>query len=171
MPPRHARRLQGLRLAGGLTCAAAGPRRGGPPLLLLLLPAPLEEFALRERAEELLAAPGAVAVEPARVSYRALGGLPPALAYRVARRQAKRMRLPGVPAAVASSTAHQVPLAVALTSATSAPSCGSSGPTRPTGLDSAFALDLGAATDLRGVWERIESLGIESGRLGSEREL
>ena len=39
------------------------------------------------------------------------------------------------------------------------------------GLDSALVLDLGAATDLRGVWKRVEALGIESGRLGSEREL
>ena len=34
-----------------------------------------------------------------------------------------------------------------------------------------FTLDLAAATDLRPAWERMERLGIESGRLGSERGL
>ena len=87
----------------------------GPSLLLLLLPVKLEQFHLRERAEELLAAPGVLAVEPARVSYRALGALPPLLAYGIARRQAKRMRLPGTPTAIAVFDPHQVPLAVALT--------------------------------------------------------
>ena len=32
-----------------------------------------------------------------------------------------------------------------------------------------FALDLAAAADLVPAWERMERLGIESGRLGSER--
>ena len=32
-----------------------------------------------------------------------------------------------------------------------------------------FTLDLAAAPDLRAAWERIERLGIASGRLGSER--
>jgi hypothetical protein len=48
----------------------------GPPLLVLLLPERLERFELRERAQELLAAPGAVAVDPAHISYRALSRLP-----------------------------------------------------------------------------------------------
>ena len=39
------------------------------------------------------------------------------------------------------------------------------------GIDSALVLDLGAAADLRGLWKRAEALGIESGRLGSERDL
>ena len=147
------------------------PLPGGPPLVILLLPAPLEQFALRERAQELLAAPGAVAVEPARISYGALGALPPALGFFVARRQAKRMRLPGVPAAIAVFHAHQVPLAVALTQRHLGAELWQLGADPTAGLDSAFVLDLGAATDLRGVWKRIEALGIESGRLGSEREL
>ena len=144
---------------------------GGPPLLLLLLPARLEEFELRERADELLAAPGAVAVEPARVSYGALGALPPALALSVARRQAKRMRLPGTPAAIAIFNEHQVPLAVALTLRHAGAELWQLGAEPTEGLGSAFVLDLGAATDLRGIWKRIEALGIESGRLGSERGL
>lgn len=143
----------------------------GPPLLLLLLPTKLGAFALRERAEELLAAPGAVAVEPPRVSYGALGVLPPALAFHVARRQAKRMRLPGTPAAIAVFDPHQVPLGVALTQRHIEAELWELGPEPTEGLDSEFVLDLGAATDLRGVWKRVEALGIESGRLGSEREL
>ena len=39
------------------------------PLCVLLLPAPLEEFELRERAEDLLTAPGVAAVDPPRLSY------------------------------------------------------------------------------------------------------
>jgi hypothetical protein len=148
------------------------PRRAdpaGPPLLLLLLPASLDRFALRERAEELLAAPGAIAVEPARVSYRALGSLPPAVALSVARRQAKRMRLPGAPAAIAVFDELQIPLAIALAARHAGAELWQLGPAPEPGLDSALVLDLGAAPDLRGLWERAERLGIESGRLGSER--
>jgi hypothetical protein len=142
---------------------------GGPPLLVLLLPCALEEFDLRERAEELLAAPGTLAVEPPRISYRVLGGLPPALAYAVARRQAKRMRLPGAPRAIALFDVHQVPLAVALAQRHAGAEVWQLGPEPAAGLDSALVVDVGAAGDLRGVWERAEALGIESGRLGSER--
>ena len=141
------------------------------PLLVLLLPARLEEFRLRELAEELLAAPGALAVEPARVSYRALGGLPPALAYHVARRQAKRMKLPGTPRAIALFDVHQVPLAVSLSQRHPGAEIWQLGDDAADGLDSALVLDLGATRDLRPVWERAEAAGIESGRLGSERRL
>jgi hypothetical protein len=142
---------------------------GGPRLLVLLLPTRLEEFDMRERAQELLAAPGALAVEPPRVSYQRLGGLPPAIAYSVARRQAKRMRLPGTAAAIALFDVHQVPLAVALAQRHRGAEVWQLGPEPSDGLDSALVLDLGAADDLRAVWERAEGLGIESGRLGSER--
>jgi hypothetical protein len=143
----------------------------GPSLLLLLLPTRLEEFELRERAEELLTAPGVVAVEPPRVSYGTLGVLPAALAFHVAHRQAKRMRLPGTPAAVAVFDPHQVPLGVALTHRHIGAELWQLGAEPTAGLDSEFVLDLGSATDLRGVWKRVEALGIESGRLGSERGL
>ena len=141
------------------------------PLLVLLLPTRLEEFHLRERAEELLAAPGALAVEPARLSYRALGGLPPALAYHVARRQAKRMKLPGTPRAIALFDVHQVPLAVALAQRHAGAEVWQLGDDPAEGLDSALVLDLGTTGDLRPIWERAEAAGIESGRLGSERRL
>jgi hypothetical protein len=141
------------------------------PLLVLLLPERLEEFDLREPAEKLLAAPGAIAVEPARVSYRRLGTLPPAFAYHVARRQAKRMKLPGTPRAIALFDVHQVPLAVAMSQRHAGAEVWQLGAEPAEGLDSALVLDLGATGDLRPIWERAEALGIESGRLGSERLL
>jgi hypothetical protein len=68
------------------------------PLLVLLLPRRLEQFALEQRARELLRAPGVVAVDPARLPP---GRLPPTVAAGLAVGQAKRMRLPGSVAAVA----------------------------------------------------------------------
>ena len=151
------------------------PRRNpvlaGPPLLLLLLPSALERFDRRERAELLLAAPGVVAVAPARVSYGALSRLPATLALGIGRRQAKRMRLPGAPAAIGLFDVGQAPLAIALAQRHPGAELWELGPGQTPGLDSAFALDIGTATDLSGVWLRIEALGIESGRLGSERGL
>jgi hypothetical protein len=80
-------------------------------LLVLLLPRPLERFILRDQAEDLLRAPGVVAVDPPRLPYGALARLPEAVADGVAAAQARRMRLPGVPAAVAIFHPLQYPLA------------------------------------------------------------
>jgi hypothetical protein len=139
-------------------------KRGGvdsqDPLLLLLLPARLEQLPQRAPIEQLLAAPGVVAVEPPRVPLSAT------LAGVVAHRQAKRMRLPGVPHAIAVFDAHQIPLAAALIGRHPAAELWSlAGPQN----EADFTLDLAAAPDLRPAWERIERLGIASGRLGSER--
>jgi hypothetical protein len=145
-------------------------RRGaadGPPLLVLLLPAALEAFAMRERAEALLKAPGALAVEPPRVSYGTLGGLPAAVAASVARRQAKRMKLPGTPRAVAVFDPLQLPLADALVLRHPEAELWCLAGAID-GVDDA-GLTLGADADLLPAWERMEALGIESGRLGSER--
>ena len=68
------------------------------PLLVLLLPQPLERFDLEAQARELLGAPGVVAVDPARLP---VGRFPASLAAGLAVGQARRMRLPGMPAAVA----------------------------------------------------------------------
>ena len=68
------------------------------PLLVLLLPTRLERFQLREQTQALLHAPGVVAVDPSRLP---LERLPETLAAGLAIGQAKRMRLPGRPAAVA----------------------------------------------------------------------
>jgi hypothetical protein len=83
-------------------------------LLVLLLPRPLEGFILRDQAEDLLRAENVVAVEPAKLPYGALGRLPDAIGIGIATRQAKRMALPGTPAAVAIFHPFQYPLAGAL---------------------------------------------------------
>jgi hypothetical protein len=139
-------------------------RRGGVdsdrPVLLLLLPARLEELPQRAAVEQLLAAPGVIAVEPPRVPLSAT------LAGVVAQRQAKRMRLPGVPHAVAVFGAHEIPLAGALIMRHPEAELWSLAGDQP---QADFTFDLAAATDLRPAWERMERLGVESGRLGSER--
>jgi hypothetical protein len=133
-----------------------------PPLLLLLLPARLEKMEPRERLEELLAAPGAVAVEPPRVP------LSLAVARVVARRQVKRMKLPGVPHAIAVFETLQLPLAAALIERNPDAELWSLAEPQ---AESDFSFDLRAATDLRPAWQRMERLGIETGRLGSERDI
>jgi hypothetical protein len=164
------------------------PRRRVPesdrPLLVLLLPCALEEFALRARAEDLLGAPGTLAVEPARVSYGTLSGLPAVTARTIARRQARRMQLPGTPRAVAVFGPLQVRLAMAIVEEHDAaelwylPVAPPDGP-RERELEAAaigradVTRTLEPAADVRSanlpLWERMEALGIESGRLGSER--
>jgi hypothetical protein len=88
-----------------------------PPLLVLLLPRPLESFILRDQAEDLLKAPGVVALEPPMVPYGALGRLSLPWALGVAGRQARRLKLPGTPAAVAIFHPFQFPLAAAIQAA------------------------------------------------------
>lgn len=61
------------------------------PVCLLLLPRPLDSLLLRDQAEDLLSAPGVVAVDPPRVPYGSMLRMPPWLAARVARRQAMRI--------------------------------------------------------------------------------
>ena len=86
------------------------------PLVALLLPRPLEGFILRDQAEDLLRAPGVLAVEPAKVPYGAVGRMPLPVASAVASTQARRLlrALPGVPRAVVIFHPFQVPLAFAL---------------------------------------------------------
>ena len=87
------------------------PDRG---LCVLLLPARLEASPVRERAEDLLGAPGAVAVEPAAIGYGATSRLPALVRERIAAGQARRMALPGHPRAIVVFDAAQYPLARAL---------------------------------------------------------
>ena len=83
-------------------------------LCVLLLPAKLEASPVRERAEELLAAPGTVAVEPAAIGYGTTSRLPALMRARVAAGQARRMALPGHPRAIVVFDVAQYPLARAL---------------------------------------------------------
>jgi hypothetical protein len=133
-----------------------------PRLLLLLLPERLEEMEARELLERLLAAPGTVAVEPPRMRVSL------ALARVVARRQVKRMKLPGVPHAIAVFQTLQVPLAAALIERNPDAELWSLGDPQH---ESDFTFDLREAGDLGPAWQRMERLGIETGRLGSERGL
>ena len=131
-----------------------------PPLLVLMLSERLEQMPQRERIDALLAAPGVVAVDPPRVR------LGPSMAAAVAPRQAQRMKLPGVPRALAIFGELQIPLAGALIARHPDAELWSLAGPEP---QADFVFDLAAEPDLRLAWERLERLGIESGRLGSER--
>jgi hypothetical protein len=97
-------------------------RRRSEPIAVLLLPRTLERFILREQAQDLLRAPGVVAVEPGRVPYGAFGRVPERVARRMARGQARRLagRLPGTPAALVIFHPLQWPLASELARRTGA---------------------------------------------------
>jgi glycosyltransferase involved in cell wall biosynthesis len=82
-----------------------------PPIAVLLLPRELERFILRDQAEDLLHAPGVVAVEPARMSYGAYLRLPVSVADGLAATQARRLRLPGLPRVIVIFHPLQYPLA------------------------------------------------------------
>ena len=86
----------------------------GEPVVLLLLPRTLEEFILRDQAEDLLRAPGVVALEPGRVRYGVFGRLPRPLGDFLARGTARRLRLPGELKAVVVFHPFQYPLAGAI---------------------------------------------------------
>jgi hypothetical protein len=153
------------------------------PLGVLLLPVELEDFHLRERAEDLLTAPGVVAVDPARLSYGRVARVSETFADGLANVQARRMRLPGVPRALIVFHPHQYPLARSLRDIYLDAELWYGPPHEPDGeRDAALherALERATITfDHPGgpahtqnlpLWERLETLGIESGRLGSER--
>lgn len=61
------------------------------PTCLLLLPRPLEQFILRDQAEDLLRADGVVAADPPPVKYGTFARLPRPIADRIARTTAKRL--------------------------------------------------------------------------------
>ena len=92
------------------------------PLALLLLPRTLEQFILREQAEDLLRAPGVVAVEPGRIPYGVFARAPAAMAARLAKGQARRLlaRLPGKPTVVIIFHPVQWPLAAEIIARTRA---------------------------------------------------
>jgi hypothetical protein len=81
------------------------------PLLVLLLPERLEQFHLEQPVRDLLQADGVVAVDPSRMP---LARMLPSVAARAAMGQARRMRLPGTPRAVAVFDPAQYFLAGAL---------------------------------------------------------
>jgi hypothetical protein len=148
------------------------------PLAVLLLPARRERSPQRERIEALLQAPGAVAVEPAKIGYGATGRAPGLLREGIAAGQARRMRLPGQPRAIVVFDARQYPLARALLAEHPEAELwysGEEGGDLHEAARSRAALRFAGASDApvreqnRALHERMEALGIESGRLGSER--
>ena len=153
------------------------------PLCVLLLPAPLEAFALRARAEDLLTASGVAAVDPPRLSYEGAARLGEAFADALAAVQARRMRLPGFPRAVVVFDPLQYPLARALIALHPdaelwyGPADAPADERRRMLHDRACERatlrferwDAPAHTQNLILWERMEALGVESGRLGSER--
>ncbi len=171
------------RRRGGVMGWAQVARQASPldeerPLCLLLLPEPLETFELRERAEDLLRAPGVAALDPPRMGY---GRRRLAEAFAVL--QARRMRLPGFPRMLVLFDPLQYPLARALTAIHPDAELWY-GPGDPPEDERARTLDdlasaraavrferiPGPAYEAnRPLWERMEALGIETGRLGSER--
>jgi hypothetical protein len=153
------------------------------PLCLLLLPAPLERCAVRARAEDLLTAPGVAAIDPSRISYASLARFSEAVADGIAAVQARRMRLPGYPRAMVVFHPYQYPLARAVRSAHPDAELWYGPYAEPHG-ETEVSLNARAfeRADLRfrhtdepayeqnlPLWQRMEALGIESGRLGSER--
>ena len=153
------------------------------PLGVLLLPVELERFDLRERAEDLLTAPAVVAVDPPRLSYGRLARMSETLADGIATVQARRLRLPGFPRALIVFHPHQYPLARSLRDLHPDAELWYGPAEEPGGeqdrelheraLERAtlrFDHPGGPAhTQNLPLWERLEALGIESGRLGSER--
>ena len=100
--------------AGPAGAAARAERAGRdepPPIAVLLLPRTLESFLLRDQAEDLLSAPGVVAVEPARIPYGAYLRLPVSVVDGLAATQARRLKLPGAPRVVVIYHPLQYPLA------------------------------------------------------------
>jgi hypothetical protein len=136
------------------------------PLCVLLLPEEPVPWA-----EPFERAPGVVAVEPARLSYRSAGRLPDALADGLAVVQSRRMRLPGVPRAIVLFHALGYRLARALLGRYPDAELWYGGTEGPLHELAAARADLrfSPGEDHRRLWERMEELGIESGRLGSER--
>ena len=151
------------------------PDRG---LCVLLLPAKLEASPVRERAEDLLGAPGAVAVEPATIGYGVTSRLPVLVRERIAAGQARRLALPGHPRAIVVFGAAQYPLAGALLAEHPEAELwygGGEGGELHEQARGRAALYFGeepggsARERNRPLLERMEALGVESGRLGSER--
>jgi hypothetical protein len=153
------------------------------PLCLLLLPAPLETFSLRERAEDLLTAPGVAAVDPPRLSYTSAARLGAGFADGISMVQARRLPLPGWPRALVVFEPLQYPLARALIAIHPDAELWYGAATTPEGereralheraLERSVlrfeSVEGPAHTVNLPLWQRMEALGIESGRLGSER--
>lgn len=84
------------------------------PIALLLTPRTVDRFILYDQGQDLLRAPGVVAVEAPRIPYGALGRLPDWAGDALAAAQARRLRVPGRPVAAMIFHPFQWPFARAL---------------------------------------------------------
>jgi hypothetical protein len=84
------------------------------PIALLLVPRTVERFILYDQGQDLLRAPGVVAVEAPRIPYGLLGRLPAGFAAGLARGQARRLRVAGEPRVAMMFHPFQFPFAAAL---------------------------------------------------------
>jgi hypothetical protein len=180
---RHLPRRRGGVLGWGRIAEQAEVLGQDRPLCVLLLPAPLEAFELRERAEDLLAARGVAAVDPPRLSYSGAARLGESFADGLTVVQARRLRLPGHPRALVVFDPLQYPLARALAGLhpdaelwygpIAVPEGGRERALHELAAERAVLRfehpHAPAHTANLPLWERMEALGIESGRLGSER--
>jgi hypothetical protein len=149
-------------------------RRGPVPdrlLCVLLFGDKLERIEERERAEALLRSPGVVAIEPPALGYQATTRMGMALRDRIALGQARRLQLPGHARAIVAFEPAQYPLARALLSEHPEAELwyGGSGTGDLHEAAAARAAFRFSGLDGTPLYERMEALGIESGRLGSER--
>jgi hypothetical protein len=133
------------------------------PLCVLLLPEGPVEWV-----KALESAPGVVSVDPPRLSYRTVERLPDALADGLAAVQARRLGLPGVPRAIVVLDPLQYRLARALLGLYPDAELWYGGEAHEL-AEARAALRFTAGGDTIPLFERMERLGIESGRLGSER--
>ena len=180
---RHLPRRRGGVLGWGRVAQQAELLGQDRPLCVLLLSARLEDFELRERAEDLLTAPGVAAVDPPRLSYGGAARLGEGVADGLAAIQARRMRLPGYALALVVFHPLQYPLARALSGIhldaelwygpVREPSSGREHDLHELARERAAmrfeAVPEPAYEANLPLWERMEELGIESGRLGSQR--
>jgi hypothetical protein len=154
-----------------------GPSEPRDPIAILLLPVALEAFALREQVERLRRVRGVVAVDPPRVSYAKLTGLPEAVVDVLSARQGRRLvrtlrQRVGEPRVVVVFAADQYPLArvVLALCAGSELWYWRAGPPesdeRPRQLEALAAerarlVAVGPDEDPERLWDRLEDVGID----------
>ena len=84
------------------------------PIALLLVPRTVERFILYDQGQDLLRAPGVVAVEAPKIPYGALGRLPRWLGDALGSAQAARLKVPGEPVTAMMFHPFQWPFARAV---------------------------------------------------------
>jgi len=84
------------------------------PIALLLVPRTVERFILYDQGQDLLRAPGVVAVEAPKIPYGALGRLPRWLGDALGSAQAARLKVPGQPVTAMMFHPFQWPFARAV---------------------------------------------------------